>query len=156
LEIEIRRAAPELAPTLTDIAHAAKRHWAYPERWIESWREVLTITPPYIVEHEVLVAVVGEEVIGFYALVDLGTHWSLDHLWVRPQHIGRGVGRRLFAHAVERAQALHPMPLRIESDPNAERFYLRMGARRIGWVPADIDGVRRALPHLELSIAPGD
>ena len=155
MEIEIRRATSELAPTLTDIAHAAKRHWRYPERWIESWRELLTITPAYVVEHEVFVATNGDEVVGFYALMDLRTHWSLDHLWVRPQYIGRGVGRRLFTHAVERARSLHPVPLRIESDPNAERFYLRMGARRIGSVPAEIDGVQRALPHLELSIAAG-
>jgi GNAT superfamily N-acetyltransferase len=117
------------------------------------WRELLTITPAYIAEHEVFAAVAGEEVVGFYALMDVGTYWSLDHLWVRPESIGRGAGRRLFAHAVERARALRPAPLRIESDPNAERFYVHMGARRIGSVPADVDGVPRVLPHLELSIA---
>jgi GNAT superfamily N-acetyltransferase len=153
MEIEIRRATPELAPTLTEVAHLAKRHWRYPERWIESWRELLTIAPAYIAEHNVFVAVAGGEIVGFYALTDEGTYWSLDHLWVRPRHIGRGVGRRLFAHAVERAHALRPAPLRIESDPHAERFYLRMGARRIGSVPADMDGVKRVLPHLELRVA---
>jgi GNAT superfamily N-acetyltransferase len=153
MDIEIRRATRELAPTLTEIAHAAKRHWNYPERWIESWREQLTITPVFVAQHEVFVAAVGDEVVGFYALVDLGTQWSLDHLWVRPQYIGRGVGRRLFAHAVEQARSLRPAPLRIESDPNAERFYLRMGARRIGTVPANMEGVERSLPVLELSTA---
>ena|SRR5919204_5670252 len=153
MDIEIRRATRELAPTLTEIAHAAKRHWSYPERWIQSWRELLTITPAFVAEHEVFVGVVEEEVVGFYALLDLGTHWSLEHLWVRPQYMRQGVGRRLFAHAVEQAQSLRPAPLRIESDPNAERFYLRMGARRIGAIPANMEGVQRSLPVLELSTA---
>ena len=155
MDVEIRRATPELAPTLTQIAHAAKRHWRYPERWIESWRELLTITPAFVAEHEVFAGTVGEEVVGFYALVDFDTHWSLEHLWVRPQFIGRGVGRRLFEHAVDRARSLRPTPLRIESDPNAEHFYLRMGARRIGSTPADMEGVQRSLPLLELSTAAG-
>jgi len=38
--------------------------------------------------------------------------------------------------------------MRIESDPNAEGFYLRMGARRIGIKAAEVDGVQRELPVL--------
>ncbi|MCL4530843.1 MAG: hypothetical protein M1485_06230 [Chloroflexi bacterium] len=37
MNIEIRRALPEEADALTEIAIAAKRHWGYPERWIEIW-----------------------------------------------------------------------------------------------------------------------
>jgi len=29
------------APFLTQISFASKRHWQYPEEWIEKWREVL-------------------------------------------------------------------------------------------------------------------
>jgi hypothetical protein len=39
--MQIVRAKPEDAETLTEIAHAAKRHWDYPERWIEAWRDIL-------------------------------------------------------------------------------------------------------------------
>lgn len=41
--MQIVRAKPEDADALTEIAHAAKRHWGYPERWIESWRDTLII-----------------------------------------------------------------------------------------------------------------
>ena len=37
MNIEIRRAQPNDAETLTNIAHAAKRHWNYPEHWIERY-----------------------------------------------------------------------------------------------------------------------
>ena len=56
--MEIVRARPEDAATLTTIAFAAKRHWGYPERWIESWRDALTVQPDFIITHETYSAVV--------------------------------------------------------------------------------------------------
>jgi GNAT superfamily N-acetyltransferase len=53
---------------------------------------------------------------------------ELEHLWVSPEHIGTGIGRALFDHAVRRAAALGATTLSIEADPNAEGFYRRMGA----------------------------
>jgi hypothetical protein len=41
--------------------------------------------------------------------------------------MGHGIGRSLFMHPVERAKSLGFQELEIESDPNAEGFYLRMG-----------------------------
>jgi hypothetical protein len=41
----------------------------------------------------------------------------------------------------------------IESDPNAEGFYLRMGARRIGENVYEIEGRKRKLPLLTVEIS---
>ncbi len=46
--MQILRANPDDATTVTKIAFAAKRHWEYPERWVDNWREKLTITPEFI------------------------------------------------------------------------------------------------------------
>jgi|SRR5262245_16873441 len=54
--MRIVRAKPDEAEALTEIAFAAKRHWGYPEKWIESWRETLTVTPEFIASHETYVA----------------------------------------------------------------------------------------------------
>lgn len=45
--IQIRHALPADADTLTRIAIAAKRHWDYPERWMEIWTPQLTFSPQY-------------------------------------------------------------------------------------------------------------
>jgi len=45
MNLHIRRAVPAEAGLLTEIAHAAKRHWGYPENWIRRWKSDLTITP---------------------------------------------------------------------------------------------------------------
>jgi GNAT superfamily N-acetyltransferase len=86
----------------------------------------------------------------FYALAMRGADAVLDHFWVQPERMGRGIGRELFGHAVGTARAGGATRLEIDSDPHAEAFYRRMGARRIGEVPADVDGVRRVLPRLEV------
>ncbi|HEX5724290.1 MAG TPA: GNAT family N-acetyltransferase, partial [Longimicrobiaceae bacterium] len=116
MSLILRPARADDAPALTDIAHAAKRHWGYPRSWIEAWRPVLTLTPEYLARHRVLVATEGPRVVGFYALEDEVQRWSLGHLWVAPERLRGGVGRFLFADAVRRVRELRPGVLRIESD----------------------------------------
>jgi hypothetical protein len=42
--------------------------------------------------------------------------------------------------------------MEIESDPNAEGFYQRLGGRRVGINIAELDGQRRELPVLAYEI----
>jgi GNAT superfamily N-acetyltransferase len=151
--MEIPRALPTDAAALTRIAHAAKRHWGYPEAWIALWNDALTVTPQALERHAVYCAVEGIELLGFYALAGSGPTRELEHLWVTPEHMGAGVGRRLLHHAVETLRATGGVTLRIVSDPNAEGFYLKMGARRIGEMPSQPEG--RALPLLLLEVGSG-
>ena len=146
--IQIVPAKPEDAATLTAIAFAAKRHWGYPDRWIENWRDMLTVTPEFIAGHETFSAVIGGKSVGFYALGQKNSKLDLVHLWVLPDWMGRGIGRLLFGHAVQRAKALGFRELEIESDPNAEGFYQHLGAQRVGVRVHTIEQQRRELPVL--------
>ena len=146
--MQILRAISDDAETLTEVAFAAKRHWGYPERWMERWRDLLTIRPEFIASHETYAAMVDGRIVGFYALARKESRLDLLHLWVRPDWMGRGVGRSLFHHALERAKALGFPELEIESDPNAAGFYERLGARRIGASTKEMDGQKRELPIL--------
>jgi GNAT superfamily N-acetyltransferase len=143
----IRRAVAADALALTAIAHAAKRHWRYPEEWIALWRRDLTFTPEFIERCPVYCAVESDIVVGVSALVFAAADCELEHFWVMPSRMGAGVGRALFEHAVERCRAIGARRLWINADPNAEGFYERMGARRVGEVPSTPAG--RVLPRLE-------
>ncbi len=153
--VEIRRAAPGDAPDLTLIAFAAKRYWGYPERWIHAWRDALTILPDFVRENEVYAAFAEGEPVGFYALAGEGMGVELAHLWVLPAWIGHGLGRALFEHALRRAAARGAQTVKIEADPNAEGFYLRMGARRTGESVSELEGRERALPVLSMTVPSG-
>jgi len=148
----ITPARPEDAARLTEIAFAAKRHWGYPNRWIENWRDQLTVTTEFIARHDTFLAVMDTQAVGFYALRRKDTLVELVHLWVLPGWMRRGIGRALFRHAVERAKALGFQKVEIESDPNAEGFYLRMGARRVGVNVRMVEQQRRELPVLVYEI----
>lgn len=148
----IRPAVASDALGLTVIARAAKRHWGYPEAWLAAWEPVLTITPEYVGRNTVLVADRDGGIVAFVGLVDAGTHWELDHLWVLPEHQGIGLGSRLFEGALEEVRSRRPGVLRIEAEPFAQGFYERCGARQVGTVAAPVLGTPRELPLLELSV----
>ena len=82
--MNIRRARPEEAATLTAIAHDAKRYWGYPEHWIKHWEQDLTISQELISNQNVFVAESDDQLLGFYALVVNEKKADLDHMWVAP------------------------------------------------------------------------
>jgi GNAT superfamily N-acetyltransferase len=130
--IVIRSARPDEADALTELCRAAKRHWGYPEEWMREWLPELTVTPEMVREQVLAVAELDGIRAGFYGLRrDMEGGWHLEHLWLEPQMIGRGLGRVLFEAAVAEAGRRGIAELRIKSDPNAEPFYLKMGAVRV-------------------------
>ena len=135
------------AARLTSLARRAKAHWGYPDAWLAAWAPQLTIEPEYVTRHTVLVAEIDGCLAGMCALEDRGQSWSLEHLWVEPAFIARGVGRALVERALAQAQAVHPGPVAAEADPNAAGFYLRLGAHQVGAAPAPMPGAPdRVLP----------
>jgi GNAT superfamily N-acetyltransferase len=146
--MKIVRARSEDAAALTNIAFAAKSHWGYPPSWIRHWQELLTITPEYVVTHPTFVALVDEKMAGFCALQIESREALLDHLWVMPSFMKRGIGRALFEHAEQAARAHAAVRMKIVGDPHAEDFYSRMGATTYGREPANMEGQERFLPLL--------
>lgn len=148
----IRRAQPSEAGQLTAIALGAKRYWGYPELWIEAWRDDLVFTPTFIAANPVYVATGADGIpVACYALVG-DEDIQLEHLWVEPESMGRGLGRSLFEHAAATARSNGGVALLIDSDPNAESFYERMGATRVGSLRADVCGERRELPQMRYNL----
>lgn len=145
----VKAALPAEAEVLTRIAHDAKRHWGYPEAWIARWASALTVTADDLRLHPTWVAVRAEQPVGF-ALVKLAADdATLEHLWVRPEWHGQGIGRALFVRAEAFARARGATRLRLVSDPHAQAFYRRMGAVVCGQESADIEGIERRLLRME-------
>ena len=148
----IKQARAEHASILTEIAISAKRHWDYPERWIKLWTPSLTISPDYISQNETWMAVVNAMPAGFYSLQTDDEFLWLDNLWVLPNFMGQGIGTQLFQHALERSKALGASMLKIEADPNAQSFYEKMGAYKVGESRNQVDDQPRILPIMEINL----
>jgi len=108
------------------------------------------MSPEFISQNQVFVAESENEIVGFYALVAAGRHAELEHMWVAPKHIGTGVGKELFIHAMQIAAGDNISEVELSADPNAEGFYQKMGARRIGEVTSEVFGETRRLPRLTI------
>ncbi|MEU6235665.1 GNAT family N-acetyltransferase [Kitasatospora sp. NPDC047058] len=148
----IRPARPDEAELLSALALRSKGYWGYDEAFLEACREELTLDPAAFERQWTAVAEEGGRVLGFVTLTGAPPQGALDMLFVEPDAIGRGVGRRLVEHLRAQAAALGFRRLTIDSDPFAESFYLAMGATRIGSTPSgSVPG--RELPLLALEIA---
>jgi len=150
-EVEIRRSTPDEAEVLTDLAHASKRYWGYPDSYIQLWNRGLTFTPEFIEKNAVYTAVYEGAAVGVFAVTCGGAECELAHLWLAPEWIGRGLGRRLFDEAVSVARTTGAKTMRILSDQNAEGFFLRMRARHVAYFPSKPDG--RKMPYLVFDLA---
>ena len=138
-DIRIERALPSDCIRLTAIAFAAKRHWNYPDEYFNIWREELTVTEDYIDKNLVFMAICDEEIIGFGAIVVVESsfftgevfieegYW-LDHLFIDPRFLSRGIGTKLLDYTRKFCSGKGVSKLLIFTDPHATGFYEKSGA----------------------------
>lgn len=154
--VVLRPAAVTDVECLSELAVRAKAHWGYDEDFIEACREELRVRSGAIDTHRLTTAVdvTSGRIVGFYGLSGTSSDDAeLSELFVEPDVMGTGVGRRLFDDAVRVAEDAGFTRLRIEADPFASSFYEHMGAARTGTTGAgSIPG--RELPVYTLVIAP--
>jgi GNAT superfamily N-acetyltransferase len=150
-EVTLRRAKPEEASMLSELALAAKGFWGYDQAFIESCRPELTFTPDDVALRHFVVADLDGQMAGFYSVDGQPPVGELGHMWVRPSEIGSGLGRIMWQDAWAAAAAAGYEYLEIAAEPNAEGFYRRMGAERVGETPSgSIPG--RMLPLMRVRV----
>ena len=150
--LKIRRVIPAEADSLSQIALSAKAHWGYPKHWMELWTPELTFSAQYFEENESWAAEVDDSPIAFYTLQDKNGKAWLENLWITPEYIGKGVGKQLFNHAINRSRDLGYQTLQLEAEPNAIGFYEKMGMYTIGEHQYELDGQPRILPLMEMNL----
>ena len=147
----MRRARPTEAGLLSALAFRSKAAWGYDRAFMEGCRAELTITIDQIRARPVYVWTETGRVLGFYALQPESDLVEIDHLYVTPEALRRGIGRALWQHLRQEALRLGAVRVGVSADPNAEGFYRRLGFSRMGTRPSgSIPG--RQLPSLELTL----
>lgn len=155
-QLTIRKPEPFEAERLTDIALASKQYWGYSDEFMQQCYNELKVTSEKLQapEFQFEVAVMNNTLAGFYCLEKLSEQdFEVEALFVAPEFIGLGVGRFLWQALINIATGAGAETLKIASDPAAESFYLKMGAKRIGEIPSEIIAGRE-LPLLCVELAP--
>ena len=157
LLMQFRRALESEAQVLSEIAFKSKAHWPYSPAQLAAWRKDLTVTRETISTNPTYVVEIETKVVAFFVIAPMSENWRLEHFWVLPSSMGRGIGRALLKHAVCIATQGGAMALEIDADPNAEPFYLACGARKVGSVAASIEGLpNRERPQMLIPIEQPD
>ncbi len=145
----IRPANREDAQFLTGLSFKSKGFWGYPKEYFEVWKPELTITPDYIEKNDVLVFESGGAIVGYYSIIELENDievsgakidkgFWLEHMFIAPKYIGRGIGTIMFEHLRKRCEMKGIRYLGILADPNARGFYEKMGCNFQGEIPSTI------------------
>ena len=157
----IRKAKIQEADILTKISFSSKGYWDYPEEYFEIWSKELTIRSDYIENNDVFVFENDGNIIGYYSIIELKNDietsgitiskgFWLEHMFIEPQSIGKGIGSKMFEHLRERCSTRGVYELGILADPNSSGFYEKMGCEYRLEYPSTIKN--RTTPYFQLAI----
>lgn len=137
---------------LTEITKKSKAFWGYSEEQIEIWSEFLTVSTTYIETNSVYKLVVDDKILGYYSfLYEDKQTIKLDNLFVLPECIGKGFGRILINDFLIKVKKITEVnKIILNSEPNAEMFYAKLGFVKVGQIETSIEG--RYLPIMELNL----
>ncbi len=139
------------AERITDLTIRSKNYWNYGERQIAEWKDELTITSKYIDENQVYKLSTNDELIGFYAFqTENDKILKLNFLFIEPKYIGKGYGKILMTDFLKRIRETDYEKVTLDTDPNAEKFYERVGFKVVGKLKSSIKD--RFLPIMEMRI----
>ena len=124
--VRVARAADE--ERLRELTFESKAHWGYDRDLVRSWADGLSFPG----DCERWVAEADGELLAWAGLTPPADGIAvLDHLWVDPAAMGRGLGSRLFRLTADCARELGAERLEWSAEPNAVGFYEKLGGRKL-------------------------
>ena len=136
----IRRAVPDEVSYLNELTGRSVLSWGYEPEFLNWEPEAIRVTQEFIADSPVFVLEEAGRIVGYYGLLGKPPEMAMDKLFVEPDRIGTGCGKRLWRHAVATARELGACALTLASDPNAAPFYRAMGAEWVGEEPTSRPG----------------
>ena len=136
---------------LTAITKKSKAYWGYSEEQILKWNTNLTVSQDYIKENNTFKLIKDKTIIGYYSyIIKEEKIVKLDNLFVLPEYIGKGFGKYLMDDFLNRMRKEEIEKVTLESEPNAEKFYLKIGFKKIGAFETLIKN--RFMPIMEMNL----
>ena len=149
--MKIEKALKKDAQDLTELTIRSKSYWNYDQKQIETWRDELSVSEAYIIENHVYKLTENNTIMGYYSYYEINkSEVMLENLFVEPEYIGQGIGKRLMSDFLNRVINSGYQKVRLDADPNAENFYAKLGFKVIGKRETSIKN--RFMPIMEKQI----
>lgn len=131
--IAVRKATnPDIA-SINEIMQLSKAHWGYDEAFMDAFMQKFSINENYLANQNVHIIFKDKDIIGFFSFIfHDNDSLELDHFFLHPNYIGKGLGKRLWKECCIVASGLGAKEFILWSDPQAEGFYAKMGCKKIG------------------------
>jgi ribosomal protein S18 acetylase RimI-like enzyme len=127
-ELEVRDATPADLPALQDVYRRSSLSNEGDRANLLAHPETLVLSDRAIREGRTRAAIsAGGDIIGFITIAMADRALEVDDLFVDPDVMRRGVGRRLVDDAVDIAVDRGVARLEVTANPHALAFYLRVG-----------------------------
>lgn len=149
--MNIQKAKIEDHIRLTEITKKSKAYWGYSDEQMKKWSNNLTITIDYIKTNPVFNLVDENQIVGYYSYLRLENNQvKLDNLFILPEYIGKGFGSFLMNDFLEIMRNEKCQKIILDSEPNAEQFYQKIGFTKIGEFETSIKN--RFMPIMEMNL----
>lgn len=147
---KIRRARIKEAEELTNLAAESEAYWGFDEEFIEIYKILYTVSREMVGENITYVLEDEEELIGFYVVIQEAYLGNVEYFYIKPKHMGKGYGRIMWNHMIERCESLGILEVELVTSPQAKEFYTKMGAVVVKEVNSQIDN--RKIPKLRFEV----
>lgn len=145
----IRPARPDDAPALTQIMHAAKASWGYPDDLMEQWRKAWQITLEVLQKTHCIVAERNGLPVAFSGQTATDRKATdLSYLYVAPDAQKSGIGKLLLKRSEDFARRSGSARMTLRSEVNAGGFYEASGYATTGQEPSTM-APGRFMPLME-------
>lgn len=126
--VTVRAVRPADHDRLRELTFESKAHWGYDHDLVRRWADGLEFPTGC----DSWVAEESATIVAWAALTPPSEGVAvLDHLWVGPSAMGRGLGSRLFQLAADRARELGAKRLEWSAEVNAVGFYEKVGGGKL-------------------------
>ena len=105
----------------------SKSYWGYSESFLNKFMKDWRLTQDYIEKYKVMGHFDNNEWVAFFSFSDKEEP-MLDNFFLKPTHIGRGIRSIMWQEAIRHIRHQNWKSFQLIADPNAELFYLKMGA----------------------------
>jgi len=137
MEYIIRKAKIDELSILNHLMERSLSVWEYPAKEHKELVEYLQITPEMLQNSVTYVAEKEGVVVGFWCR-EIKKELSLGRFYIDPAYIGKGVGSYLWSAMIAELTSRGLEYFTLLSDPNAQGFYEKKGAHKIGDHPSEI------------------
>jgi len=149
--ISFRRATDSDLDNLNQLAYLSEAYWGENAEFLSRFKEAYTIDSRYLLEHHVMLMEENRSLLGFYAIKSVDNLWELDFFYVGVALIGHGYGKIMWDHLIQECIDLGILSFEFVTSPEAEAFYLKMGAARVGMVESSLRA-GKMIPKLKVKM----